>query len=163
MKLLIKFGLSLAFLVAPIAAFADVSELTITDSAGVTRSVSQVEGASHIEFTLTDVAGMPADGVQVTLTNAATGEQISAVVVNGTVAFDQVAAGTWTVSSAAANVTFTNIVVTAASAGVGLGAAGLGGTTILLAGGGVAAAAGATIAIVDANDSNNNGELSPSS
>ncbi|RIL10169.1 MAG: hypothetical protein DCC75_04960, partial [Proteobacteria bacterium] len=116
-------------------------DLTIKDTSGVVRNVTSAEGPSTIEFSLATQSGAPAEGAVVTLKNELTGEVIQAVTSNGTAVFEGVAPGTWVVSSAAADVTFTSIAVTASAAAAG--ATGVG----LATGFGVLAAAGGTTAL----------------
>ena len=100
-------------------------EMIIKDAAGFTRAVAQGDGS--VTFELIDtVSGSLANGVEVTLTNVATGETLTATAVNGSAAFSKVAAGEWVV--AGQGVTFTSIsVAPVAAAGIaGLGAAGTG-------------------------------------
>ena len=140
---------------------ATAQEIVIKDTSGVTRSVTQVDAPSNVEFTLTDASGMPADGAEIILKNEVSGQQLHAVSSNGTVIFEGVDTGTWVVASNTTDVTFTNILVNTAYAAAGLGGAGIGGSLAAVAGGS-AAVAGTTIAIVDANRGKDR-ELSPSS
>ena len=143
-------------------ALAEFQEVVIKDTGGIVRSVTEVQDASNVEFTVTDASGMPADGTEISLTNESTGTVLHGVSANGVVVFDKVEAGTWVVASSSPNITFTNILVSATYAAAGLGSgAGLGSSFALLAGGS-AAVAGTTIAIVDANN-DKDAELSPSS
>ncbi|MEZ4754592.1 MAG: hypothetical protein R3A13_09865 [Bdellovibrionota bacterium] len=134
-------------------------ELVVKDTGGFTRASSAVDGAGSVEFSLVNEAGLAADGVEVTLTNAATGETLTGVAANGTVVFEGVTPGVWTVASTAPGVTFTSVTVISTAAvvgGAGLGTAaaiGIGGTAI----------GGTAIAVNEANNSNNNDPISPSS
>jgi len=169
-KLLRKLILALALSLFTTSAFAseNLEDLTIKDTSGFTRAVSQVDGIGSVEFNIVDAAGLPADAVEVSLTNAATGSTLNAVAANGTVIFDGVSSGVWTVASTSTEVTFTNVAITSGSAVLGGGAtvaAGLGSL-----GGGAAAAAGAvgvgatTLAVSEASKSSSSSKaLSPSS
>ena len=135
------------------------NQLTIQDSNGFTRAASSVETTGNVEFTLVDAAGAPAEGAEVSLVNAATGEVVTAQSVGGTVVFSNVAPGVWTVSTTASGVTFTNVAIVNALAAAGA-TAGLG--TAALVVGGAGATAGAAIAISDATDGDSS-DLSPAS
>ncbi len=161
MKLISFVLLPLIMLVAAAPAMAELTEIVVKDTAGVVRSVTEVEEPSNIEFTITDASGMPADGAQISIRNEATGTELQAVSANGVVVFDKIEPGTWIVSSVSPDITFTNILVTAGYAAAGMGGAGIGGTLALVAGGG-AAIAGTTIAIVEANRNDKESPLSPS-
>lgn len=149
-------------------------ELTIKDTSGFTRAVSQVDGLGNVEFNLLNEQGAPAEGVEVTLTSADSAEVISAVAVNGAVIFESVPPGIWTVASAVPEVTFTNVaigssaaLVPAAGAGAGI-ASSLGGiSTTTAAVGGVAAAGVGTAAVAssrnNSSDKPTESPLSPSS
>lgn len=145
---------SASLLTACSSAFAE--ELTIQDTSGFTRSAAEIDGSTQVDFALVNGAGAAADGVPVTLTNAATGEVLTATSINGVASFQGVTAGVWTVATSSAGITFTSVSV--------VGAAALGGATltstiiggVAVAGGGTAAA----IAITDSNDDDND-ELSP--
>ncbi len=145
-------------------------EITIKDTSGVPRAVSKVEGLGNVEFDLVTTAGDAAQGVEVSLTNATTGETIKAVAANGKVLFDGISPGTWTVASASKEVAFTGIAINssaalaplagAAAAGGGLG---LGGGTAAAVGG-AAVVGGGAVAISAANDNDDSDSpLSPSS
>ena len=142
---------------------AALNEITIKDTAGVTRNVTQADQPGPVTFSLTNAAGMPADGVEVSLSNELTGDVLHAVSANGSVVFENVAPGTWVVSTNAADITFTSIMV---GVGTGMAAAGggaaLAGPLAIIAGGG-AAVTGASVAISKAADDDDDDELSPSS
>ena len=156
-----------------VSAFADTGQsgteqIVIKDTGGVTRNMSEVETAGDVKFELVDASGQPANGAEVTLTNAATGEVISGISVNGTVVFQGVAPGVWTVASVTPNVTFMGISVAGATAVAGA----VGGTTVFglsipaaigVGVGGSLAIAGASVAIVEAQDDDDDGKtpLSP--
>ena len=153
--------------------FAEIptEEITIKDTSGFTRAVSQVDGLGNVEFNLLDAAGTPAEGIEVTLTAVESAETISAVAVNGSVVFESVPPGIWTVASSIPEVTFTNVAIGSSAALVpaagAAGFAGLGGlSTGTVAAGGVAVA-GATTAAVASSRSDDSDEpttppLSPS-
>ena len=113
------------------------------DTSGYTRAVSQVEDFGSVEFDLIDATGQSADGVEVTLTNTATGESVSAISANGTVVFEGVEAGSWTVASSVPEVTFTNVAIGNSVSAATLGGTALGAGAIsagsIAGGGGVAA------------------------
>lgn len=144
------------------AAYGAATELTIKDTSGVVRNVTQMEGTGSVTFNLTNAAGMPADGAEVTLVNELTGAKLTAVAANGTVVFDGVEAGVWIVSTSAADITFTGVLVTAGAAMAGtVGGASLGPVIAAVAGGSaVVAGAGAAVAKIDDDHKH---ELSPSS
>ncbi|MCB0334089.1 MAG: hypothetical protein KDD55_11355 [Bdellovibrionales bacterium] len=159
--------LSPSFLIAE-----EISEVTIKDTSGFTRAVSEIDGVGNVEFSLVDEAGTPAEGVEVTLTSAETGEVISAVAVNGAVIFDSVPPGIWTVASAAPEVTFTNVAIGSSAALVPAAGAGvaslssLGVSTGAVAAGGVAAVGAGAAAVASSRSSDKKPTtppLSPSS
>ncbi|RMG41870.1 MAG: hypothetical protein D6719_07670, partial [Candidatus Dadabacteria bacterium] len=92
--------LLLAYLFMPVAVCA---QLVITDCQGFTRAVQSVEPGqlSNVEINVTDALGNPADGIQVQLTNSATGEVTTAVAKNGVATFENLSSGTFSVSSSA--------------------------------------------------------------
>ncbi len=137
----------------------NTDQITIQDSGGFTRAASSVETTGKVEFTLVDSAGLPADGVPVTLTNSATGQTIVIDSAAGTATFDSLAPGVWTVSTTTPGVTFTNVAIVNALAASGV-AAGLGTTALVV--GGTGAAAGTAVAIADATEGNPS-DLSPAS
>ncbi len=167
-------ALLLSTLFLPCLVTADeISEVTIKDTSGFTRAVSEIDGVGNVEFNLVDEGGTPAEGVEVTLTSAETGEVISAVAVNGAVIFDTVPPGIWTVASAVPEVTFTNVAIGSSAALVpaaGAGAAGLsslGVSSSAVAAGGVAAVGAGTAAVASSRSSDSKkpttSPLSPSS
>ncbi len=142
---------------APAAAVAE--DLTIQDTGGFTRAASQIDGNSKVEFDLIDSLGNAPDGVPVTLTNAATGEVLTASSSSGAASFQGVTPGVWTVSTTSAGVTFTNVTVASAIAtGSSLGSSTLIPIIALGAGG-----AGIAIAVDNNRGSSGGDELSPSS
>lgn len=157
MKVTQKYSLVLACLLAfPCPLLAE--ELTVQDTSGFTRAASEIEGTGQVDFALVGSTGAAADGVVVTLTNAATGEVLTATAASGTATFQGVTAGVWTVATAAPGVTFTSVSVIG---GAAIGAAGLGSVAVgaaVVGGGGAAAAIG----INEINDDNDD-ELSPAS
>lgn len=136
---------------------ARADEVTIQDTSGFTRAVSEVQGSGSVQFDLVGSAGAAADGVPVTLTNAATGEVLTATSANGVVVFDGVTPGVWTVATTSPGVTFTSVSV--------LGAIGTGGgiTAGALIPAVAVGGAGAAAAVAVSNDSNDDNEISPSS
>jgi|GEM_PF-1589793 len=144
---------------APALALA-LDQLTVQDTTGVTRAVGDIDGTGRVEFSLSESAGVPADGVEVTLTNTSSGEVLSATSANGSVAFDGISSGTWTVATNSPGITFSNVVIASTQA---LGAA-LGISTPLVLG--VAAAGGITatsIAVANNNNNDDSPPLSPAS
>ncbi len=136
------------------------NEIIVKDTAGYTRAVSPVEEFGSVEFSLVSNTGAPADGVEVLLTNTTTGESLSAVSANGTVVFEGIETGTWTVASTVPDVTFTSVQINSAAAlgGAGLAAGsgalgGLGGASAAAVG--VGAVGAGAIAISEANGDSN--------
>ncbi|MBX7138992.1 MAG: hypothetical protein K1X83_13545 [Oligoflexia bacterium] len=156
LKVLLAF---LATIVLASTVLAESSEIVVNDTSGVTRAVFDASKQGQLEFQLLDAAGNPADGIEVTLTNAATSETLTATSVGGTVTFDAIAPGTWTVASGIDGVTFTNIAFNAA------GAAALTGSVVpaVVGIGGLAAAGTAAVAITNSSDSTDSDPLSPAS
>ena len=144
---------------APTILRADAT-VTIQDTSGFTRAVSDVETTGKVEFTLVDTQGAAANGVPVTLTNTATSQTLTVTATQGTATFEGLAPGIWTVSTTAPGITFTNVAVVNAVAAAGIAGAGIG-TGALIAGG-TAAAAGTTIAISNSSSGDNGAALSPS-
>ncbi|MCB0353019.1 MAG: hypothetical protein KDD64_05815 [Bdellovibrionales bacterium] len=160
MKYALILLLLLFSLVSPL--YGQEAEITIKDTAGFTRAVSQVEGVGIVEFDLVDAAGLPADGVEVTLTNTVTGESLTVASVNGTATFQGVQSGVWTVASSVSQVTFTNVAIGAGAplvAGGGL----IGGTAASVIGGTAAVGGATAIAVTQIDDNNDDPVLSPSS
>ena len=118
-KLLLLFGASL------VATGSFAQSLLITDCPGFTQAVPSVDpgSLSKVEFTVADAAGKAAEGVEVTLTNTATGEVTTAVAKNGLVAFENVTAGTFSVSSSATGVTVGSASITSSVGAVAAGGA----------------------------------------
>ncbi len=143
-----------SLLAACSSAFAE--ELTIQDTSGFTRSAAEIDGSTQVDFALVNGAGAAADGIAVTLTNATTGEVLTATSINGIASFQGVTAGVWTVATTSAGITFTSVSVVGA---VAMGGATLTSTLI----GGAAVVGGGTAAAIAITDSNNddNDELSP--
>ncbi len=166
--------LFLAFLITFPASLTQAAEIAIQDVSGVTRSLSQVESLGNIEFQVATANGLAAEGAEVTLTNALSGEVIKTVSTQGLAAFQNVAPRLWTVASATPGITITNISVlsstlaagAAAGSTAGLGGLAAGGSGIAagsVATGGLALAgvAGATtLAVQEVDDSSNDPELS---
>ena len=132
---------------------------SLKNTGGFTRASSAVDESGSVEFSLVDDKGAAAEGVEVLLTNAATAEVLTAVAANGSVVFEGVAPGVWTVASTAQGITFTNVAI-ASSAAAAAGAAGIG--TAAAVGLGGTAVAGTAIAVNEANDSSSS-SMSPSS
>ncbi len=158
MKINIRISLTvaavlLAFNVSAVSA----DEITIQDTSGFTRASSNVDGKGKVEFSVAALGGSAADGIPVTLTNAATGEILTGTSANGLVAFEGISGGVWTVSTSAQGITFTNVMIIGAATGGGIAGAGALVPALLIGGG----ATGAAIAID--NSGNNNNEISPAS
>lgn len=143
------------------SAFAD-GEVTVQDSAGIVRGTASVEDLGQVRFQVENAQGLPADGAKITLTSAESGESFHAVSALGTVEFDGVAPGVWTVASETPGITFVDISIVpgfaAAAPVVGMSV----GTTAAAVTGGGAVVAGGGIAIANSQD-NNKEVLSPSS
>jgi len=144
------FQITALLIAIPVLASAEIpSELTIKDTSGIVRNVTQTEDPMRVEFHVLDASNQPADGAEITLKNEAGGVTLTAVSAAGVVAFESVAPGTWTVASLSPSITFTDIVISAAGTAdvTGSGAA-LG--PVLAAGGGIVAAGAGAFAIYDA-------------
>jgi len=137
---------------------AKADEITIQDTSGFTRAVSAVDGTGVVEFAVVDSAGAAADGAAITLTNAVTGEVLTATASNGAVTFGAVGPGVWTVATSVPGITFTSASIAATAAVAGGGGLLAAGTGAAVIGGGGAAAVG----IASANNSSSD-ELSPAS
>ena len=128
---------------------ATLSQISVLDTAGMSRASAEVDGFSSIEFNITDAQGAPGEAIEVTLTNQATGEVLRTASVGGKVVFENVGPGSWTVASATPGVTFTSVNILAAGAATA-GASGLGLATGLLVGtGAIAAATVVDLTVVD--------------
>ena len=133
-------------------------ELSIKDTSGFTRAAAQVESAGRVQFTIVDQNGLPAEGVEVTLTNPDRSDVRRGNSVAGMVIFEDVGSGTWTVASTAQGITFTDVsILTETAALAGLGSVGAIGGAIVVGGttAGVLASA--------AGDDDNDQVLSPAS
>lgn len=135
-------------------------EVVIKDTLGVTRASADVGELAKVEFSLVDAAGKAADGVEVILTNATTGETVTITSANGAAVFEGVAPGVWTVASPTAGVTFTSVTVQSMAAGLAIGGAAGISTATLVTGGAAAAVAGGTVAIAE-NNSSGGGSSTP--
>ena len=156
----------LAFVLAVCAPLSHAeNQITIQDTAGFTRAVAEVGVSGRVEFALTDEHSKPADAIEVTLTNTASGETLTAKSVNGVVTFENVAPGVWTVSTPVSGITFTNVALLADSTRLLAGQlatqfAAQYGPAML----GVGAASVGTIALVDSlSDDDDEKPLSPAS
>ncbi len=157
MRILTKVILTFCFLNFALFASAE-SSITIQDTSGFTRAVSEVQHLGKVEFNLVDDTGKPASGFSIQLLNSTTGETLSAEVLNGSAAIEGVSPGVWTVSTSAPGITFTSVTVTGLAVAGGGATATLSGAA-LIALGGTAVAAGTTIAIVEANDNNDDNDM----
>ena len=157
MKLSQHISLSMFCLVLiSVIAFPAVAEETtaggvnVIDSQGFTRAALDLGSGENASLTVEVVGagGVSAAGTTVTLASA-TGETLTAVVAaNGVATFEGIAAGSWTIASAAPGVTFvsTSLAPVAAGAAVGASAAAVGA--------GVVGVGGATtLAVQEANNS----------
>lgn len=157
LRAIVSFALSTLMLLSTVVA--QDSEILIKDTAGITRAASQVDGSGVVQFGVETASGAAADGIEVTLTNIATGETMIATAANGTVAFEAVAPGAWTVASTTAGATFTNVTI-----GSMVAIAGVGGITAGTLGLGALAVGGTTaVAISATDDSSSSSPLSPAS
>lgn len=97
--------------------------LLITDCQGFTRAVQSLNPGSlgKVNINVADALGNPADGIEVTLTNSATGEVTTAVSQNGIASFSNVTAGSFSVGSSTAGTAIGS--VTVGTMGVGTVAA----------------------------------------
>ena len=148
-------------LLCAVPALATEESIVIQDSSGVPRSTSLVDGLGRVDFALVDTAGNPIDGAIVTLTNATTGETLSASTQLGLVTFDNIAPGTWTVASTTPGVTFTNVSILAVSAGAAGTTIAAGTALQVLSAGGAATAVGIGIHETTNNSGKSTTELSP--
>lgn len=131
-------------------------DLTVLDTSGITRASSIIEQPATVEFDVVGADGLALDGTEVTLTSES-GEILTAYSVNGTVVFENVPAGVWTVASTQTGVVFTSVAIQSAVAGgLALGTAGTIGAVVV--GGGAIAGA-----VSLADDDDNNDPMSPSS
>jgi hypothetical protein len=89
------FGLCVALFGWASVSFAD--SIIITDCLGTTRAVEEVTTGSErtVSLSIEDTKGMPADAVQVILSNSGTGQHLTEVAAEGRVSFTKVGAGTW--------------------------------------------------------------------
>lgn len=133
------------------------ADLTIQDTSGFSRAAAEVDGPGSVEFSVVTEGGALAEGVPVTLSNAATGQILTATASNGIVTFQGVTPGVWTVATTAPGVTFTNVAIASAIAAGGVGATGALVPALAIGGAG----AGAAVAV--SNDDNNDEEISPAS
>lgn len=153
------FGFACGVICSAQTGFAESGTLVITDSSGVERARTDVEETAKIEFSLTDSSGAPAQGAEITLTNALTKDVISTTSVDGVAAFEGVAPGSWTVASITPGITFTDINLGALTA---LTTTTLGTLSAATVAGGAVVVGGTTVGIAAiANGSNSKGPLSP--
>lgn len=154
-------ALCLAMSVMVTSAFAE--EVVVKDTSGFVRATTEVEGTGNIEFSVTDMAGLPSDGAEITITNETTKVELKAISKNGSVVFEGISPGIWVVASNSKGIVFTSVSIS--SVGSGLGEEGaLSGITWGGAAIGAATLGGATaIAIAVTSSSDNGPPLSPSS
>lgn len=125
---------------------ADDNFISILDTSGVTRASSQVDQIGQVDFNIKDSTGNPAQGVEVSLANATTGETFTSIAQDGVVTFSGLSPGAWTVACATPGITFTSVGISSALAGVGTAAGAVGAGT--LASGTAAGASGAAATAV---------------
>lgn len=151
----------LASFVLCFAAAVSAESITVLDTAGEVRAEQAIDPqGGSVQFTLTDDKGNVADGIEVKLTNKLTGETMVQTSTNGVVVFEGIAAGSWIVSTSAANIVFTAATIAPLSVAGSLGALGLSSTAV--AAGGVTAVTATTVAIA-ANNDRKSDDMSPSS
>lgn len=163
-KLLIRFSL-FSLILTGFGQLAHAGEtLTIKDSAGFVRAEGNIEENGKIEFDVTTESGSPADGSEVTIVNATTGESFTTYATQGKAIFDGIPAGVYTVSSPDLGLTFATVTISEGSAALGGSITGgiFGASSSTVVGGtlGAAAIAGGAIAISE-SDSNSD-SMSPS-
>ncbi len=120
-------------LIAP--ALSRAQSILITDCQGFTRVAQKVKANSlnNIEVQVSNSAQQATEQVQVTLTNSVTGQSVTASAQNGVAVFQNIAPGSFSVTSSAAGVSFASITVapvalsTVAAVGVVTGGAVVGG------------------------------------
>ncbi len=153
-------ALALTILIVSPQALA-LQEVTIKDTSGTVRNVTQIDEAANIEFSLTDAHGLPAQGAEVSLKNELTGEILKITAQHGTALFEGVQPGAWVVASSTSSITFTNIAVTSSAAIAASGAAAATGATFLgtgaMVGGGALVIGGTALAISESTDSSSDG------
>ena len=131
---------------------ATAQSLLITDCQGFTRALEQVDPGSlnQVDVEIAGTSGAPANGVEVTLTNAVSGEATTVSSTDGVASFGGIGAGTYAISSSATDVIIGGIVINSGGA-----AAIVAGSAGLILGGGVVA--GAAVIVDDAvNGGGNN-------
>ena len=143
--------IALSLLLALAAAPQAWAELIVKDTGDNVRYHDITEDSSDITFSIQDASGMPAEGATITLRNEVTGAKVEAVSAGGQVVFPDIAPGTYVVESATPDITFTQVLVTAAS-GAAVGA----GITPALAAFGLVAGGTTAIAVTHSGDSGDN-------
>lgn len=99
-KILFIFLASLSWVDGALAQLQDGNkDIFILDNSDITRASAKIDDSAYVMFILNDVQGRLADGVSVTLTNAATAESISRTTDEGRVVFCDVPGGSWQVTS----------------------------------------------------------------
>lgn len=118
--------------------------IIVTDCYGLTRALKSVKGGSKniVRVEVKSATGTPANGSQVTLTNATTGEVAKTTAVDGVATFNEVSSGVFSVATETTGVTMGSVAIqpVAVAAGLSAGAltgvaAGTGGTVAIGAGG----------------------------
>lgn len=143
-----------------LAAFASAATVSVFDTSGQLRAESEAgEANSAVQFSVSAADGAPADAIEVILTNQQTGEAITAISSNGSIVFESVAPGSWTVSTSAAGITFSNVSIVPAMMAGAVSGIGLG--TGVAAVAGVGAVTATTIAVTQ--NSSDSTPVSPAS
>jgi len=129
--------------------------LLITDCQGFTRVAKALNPgkAAKLEVSVSNAGGTSTNGVQVSLTNSATGEVSTAVAKNGVAVFDNVTRGVFTLSTEASGVSIGSVSVAGASVSAGV-ATGVGIGTVI-GGGGAVVAGGTEVVDTTFGDSSN--------
>lgn len=154
-KGLLRFSL-LSLLISGFGQFAIAAEvLTVKDSSGFVRAEGSIEENGRLEFDVTTESGALADGSEVTIVNATTGESFTTYATQGKAVFDAIPAGVYTVSSPDLGLTFTTVTISEGSAALGGsltgGIFGASSTTVVGGALGATAVAGGAIAISESN------------
>jgi len=135
-------------------------ELRIVDCDGVTRASQRVDPATRnrVEVEVRDSSGQPANGQEVSVTNATTGQIVTATALNGVVVFPELAPGVWSMTSSASGLVFSSVAIgadlTLAAASAALGGA-------VLVGGGVTVGVVEVVDQIDGGSSNDQGVPTP--
>lgn len=87
--------------------------ISILDCNGVTRATKNLDTVTRadVQIDVTTPNGGTVDGVNVSLTNTATGEVVTTTVVDGVAAFAAVEGGTWVMGSATSDLLYSTIIL----------------------------------------------------